>query len=146
MTRKLLLLLAVAFGGCLTDLEPEVGPLIAGQCKNEDSNEEVDVSFSNDVLPLLQMRCGCHDPKGMGSGYAIELTGFSVGSRDDLIQGGSKSGDKSVVPGDACASILVQKCAESFPFGSRMPLYGPYLSKTDMSLLRDWIVEGAHDN
>jgi hypothetical protein len=137
MTRKLLLMAALAgAAACIADLEPEVGPPIAGQCKNEDSNEEIDVSFKNDVLPLLQMRCGCHDPKGMGSGYAIELTGYSVGSR----------GDKSVVPGDACSSILVQKCSEAVPFGSRMPLYGPYFSMTDMSLLRDWIVEGAHDN
>jgi hypothetical protein len=147
MTRKLLLLAALAgAAACIADLEPEVGPPIAGQCKNEDSNEEIDVSFKNDVLPLLQMRCGCHDPKGMGSGYAIELTGYSVGSRGDLMKGGSKTGDKSVVPGDACSSILVQKCSEAVPFGSRMPLYGPYFSMTDMALLRDWIVEGAHDN
>jgi hypothetical protein len=146
MIRKLLLLAALGAAACIADLEPEVGPLVAGQCKNEDSNPEIDVSFKDEVLPLLQMRCGCHDPKGTGSGYAIELTGYSVGGRADLLRGGSKTGDKSVVPGDACSSLLVQKCAESFPFGSRMPLYGPYLSKTEMSLMRDWIVEGAHAN
>jgi hypothetical protein len=146
MMRKLLFLFALGGAACIADFEPEVGALVAGQCKNEDSNDEIDVSFKNDVLPVLQMRCNCHDPKGMGSGYAIELTGFSVGSRADVIKGGGKTGDKNVVPGDACASVLVQKCSESFPFGSRMPLYGPYLSKTEMNLLRDWIVEGADDN
>lgn len=146
MMRKLLLLAALGVAACVADLEPEVGPLVAGQCKNEDSDPEIDVSFKNDVLPLLQMRCGCHDPKGMGSGYAIELTGYSVGSRADLLKGGSKTGDKSVVPGDACSSILVQKCSEAAPFGSRMPLYGPYFSKAEMNLLRDWIVEGANAN
>jgi hypothetical protein len=146
MTRRLLLVLALGGAACIADLEPEVGPLVAGQCKNEDSNEEIDVSFKDDVLPLLQMRCSCHDPAGMGSGYAIELTGYSVGGRGDLLKGGSKTGDKSVIPGDACGSHLVQKCSESFPYGSRMPLYGPYLSKVEMNLLRDWIVEGAHDN
>jgi hypothetical protein len=146
MTRKLLVLLALGTAACLADLEPEVGPAIAGQCKNEDSNAEIDVSFKDEVLPLLQMRCSCHDPKGMGSGYAIELTGYSVGSRRDLLKGGAKSGDKSVIPGDACNSQLVQKCGESTPYGSRMPLYGPYFSKEDMAILRDWIVEGANEN
>ena len=32
-------------------------------------------------------------------------------------------------------------------FGARMPLDGPpYLSLTDLQLISDWIVEGAHDN
>ena len=145
MSRKPFLLVAFFVAACLSEIEPEVGALTAGQCKNEDSNVEIDVSFKDEVLPLLQMRCSCHDPKGMSSGYAIELTGYSVGGRADLLKGGAKTGDKSVIPGDACGSQLVQKCSESFPYGSRMPLYGPYFSKTEMALLRDWIVEGAHD-
>jgi hypothetical protein len=145
MIRGLLVVLTLASAACLSDIEPEVGPPIAGRCKNEDSNSEIDVSFKEDVLPLMQMRCSCHDPKGMGSGYAIEQTGFSVGGYAEIVRGGTKSA-KSVVPGDACSSVLVQKCSEAPPFGSRMPLYGPYFSSSEMAILHDWIVEGAHDN
>lgn len=130
--------------GCLSELEPDVGPVIAGQCKNEDSDPEVDVSFNDEVLPMLQMRCGCHDPKGSGS--AIDSTAFSIGNAQEVKRGGNKSADKAVVAGDPCASVLVQKVSEAPPFGARMPVSGPYYSSSEMALLRDWIVEGAHDN
>lgn len=125
-------------------LEPDVGPKIAGQCQNEDSNSEADVSFTDEVIPMLAERCGCHDPKGGGS--AIDSTGFSVGSYRDIMKGGSKSSDNMVVPGDACGSALAQKCSEAPPYGTRMPIAGPYLSASEMAVLRDWIVEGAHAN
>ncbi len=144
MKRPHLLLLCLSLTACFSELEPDVGPVIAGQCKNQDTDEEVEVSFKDEVLPMLQMRCGCHDPKGSGS--AIDSTAFAIGSRREVLRGGNKSSDKIVVAGDACASILVQKCSEAPPFGSRMPIGGPYYTSDEMSLLRDWIVEGAHDN
>jgi hypothetical protein len=138
------MVLALSLAGCLSGLEPEVGPVIAGQCKNDDSDSEVDVSFKDEVLPMLAMRCGCHDPKGSGS--AIDATAFSVGNYREVMRGGSKSADKAVIEGDACNSIIVQKVSEAPPFGARMPVSGPYFSSTETNLLRDWIVEGAHDN
>lgn len=138
------IVVSVVLAGCLSEIEPDVGPVIAGQCKNEDSDEDVDVSFSDEVLPMLQMGCGCHDPKS--GGFAIDTTGFSIGNRSEVLRGGNKSGDKIVVPGDACASILVQKCSEAPPFGARMPISGPYFTRSEMNLLRDWIIEGAHAN
>jgi len=144
MMRRHLVLLCLSLTACLSELEPEVGPVIAGQCKNEDSDPEQEVSFKDEVLPMLQMRCGCHDPKASGS--AIDSTGFAIGSRRELVRGGNKSADKIVVAGDACSSILVQKCSEAPPFGSRMPIGGPYFTSDDLAVLRDWIIEGAHDN
>ena len=33
------------------------------------------------------------------------------------------------------------------PFGARMPRNGPpYLPASDVALITDWIIEGAHDN
>jgi hypothetical protein len=144
MKRPHVLLLCLSLTACLSQLEPDVGPVIAGQCKNEDTDPEVEVSFKDEVLPMLQMRCGCHDPKGSGS--AIDSTAFAVGSRREVLRGGNKSSDKIVVAGDACSSVLVQKCSEAPPFGSRMPIGGPYFTSEEMGLMRDWIVEGAHDN
>jgi hypothetical protein len=144
MRRRHLLLICLSLGACLSELEPNVGPVIAGQCKNEDSDPEAEVSFTDEVLPMLQMGCGCHDPKSGGS--AIDTTGFAVGSRREVMRGGNKSSDKIVIAGDACGSVLVQKCSEAPPFGSRMPISGPYFTSDEMSILRDWIIEGAHDN
>ena len=139
-----LILVGLSLSGCMSELEPDVGPVIAGQCKNEDSDPEVEVSFKDEVLPMLQMRCGCHDPKASGS--AIDATGFSIGNASEVKRGGSKSGANAVVPGDACESILVQKVSAAPPFGARMPISGPYYSSTELAVLRDWILEGAHDN
>jgi hypothetical protein len=144
MKRRHLLFVCLSLSACLSELEPDVGPVIAGQCKNTDTDSEVEVSFTDEVLPMLQMRCGCHDPKGSGS--AVDTTGFAIGSYKEVMRGGSKSSDKAVIPEDPCGSVLVQKCSEAPPFGSRMPIGGPYFSSTEMNLLRDWIVEGANDN
>lgn len=144
MKRSHLLFVCLSLSACLSELEPDVGPVIAGQCKNEDSDPEVEVSFTDEVLPMLQMRCGCHDPKGGGS--AIDTTGFSVGSRRELLRGGNKSVDKIVVADKPCDSVVVQKCSDAPPYGARMPMGGPYFTSTELNLLRDWIVEGADDN
>lgn len=144
MKRRYLLTIALGMMGCLSEIEPEVGPLTAGQCKNEDSNPDEDVSFKDEVLPMLAEGCGCHDP--MKGGSAIDTTSFSIGNVREVKRGGSKSGANIVKAGDPCNSVLVQKCSDAPPFGSRMPVSGPYFSSTEMSILRDWIVEGAHDN
>jgi hypothetical protein len=144
MKRRYFVLIALVTAACMSELEPEVGPLMAGQCKNEDSNSEEDLSFKEEVLPMLAMRCGCHDPKMSGS--AIDTTSFSIGNYREVMKGGVKSGENIVKPGDPCNSVLVQKCGDAPPFGSRMPVSGPYFSKTELSVLSDWIVEGAHDN
>jgi hypothetical protein len=125
-------------------LEPDVGEPIAGVCKNEDTDREHDVSFEEDVLPLLTESCGCHDPAKFGS--AIDLVGFSIENYGKVRRGGANSGEEIVIEGDPCNSILLQKLSEAPPFGVRMPTFGPYLSRKEMALLHDWIAEGAHDN
>ncbi|MFM2420672.1 MAG: hypothetical protein RL385_5395 [Pseudomonadota bacterium] len=136
------LTLALVVSGCLADLSPEVGPAIAGQCSNEDSDEGTDVSFQADILPMLTEGCGCHSPKST-TPFAIDSTGFSVGSRASVLRGGQKSGSQSVVPGEPCSSQVYTKCTEAPPYGARMPLYGPYFTPAQMQLLHDWIAEGA---
>jgi hypothetical protein len=143
--RSMVLLCAVTAAGCLASLEPDVGPLTAGHCDARDSDEDVAVSFQVDVLPLLQKGCGCHNPESERP-FAIDLTGFSIESVDALMRGGKQSGSEAVVPGDPCASVLVQKVGDAPPFGTRMPMYGPYFDKKQRALLHDWIAEGARDD
>jgi len=132
--------------GCLGAVEPDVGPVIAGQCSSDDSDPDVDVFFSSDVHPILQRGCSCHDPGDMNA-VGFELAGLSFASYRSLLEGGAVSGSDIVRPGAPCDSIIVQKVGDAPPYGSRMPLNGPpFLSDQEIQQLHDWIAEGAHDN
>ncbi len=143
-SRPLLLcaLLAVAAAAaCVDTFEPDVGELTAGNCESEDSDPDSDVDPMV-ILNHLQMGCGCHNPTM--SGVSIDGTGFSVGSWASIKRGGNNSHDKIIVAGDPCQSYLYQKLSNAPPSGTRMPISGPYWSRTEMEQLHDWIAEGAH--
>ena len=146
------LLLSVA---CVDSLEPDVGEPIAGTCKNGDTDPDVDVSFSQELMPLFQgvaregsipKGCGCHNPSLPMGGGAIDTTGFSVGDYSAVRRGGQVSREKIVLPGDPCGSYLYQKLSAAPPTGVRMPSSGPYWSLEEMRILHDWIAEGARAN
>ena len=85
----------------------------------------------------------CHTSDGLG----LRQSGLDLRSYTTLRTGGGRSGASIVIDRDPCASILVQKIEPGPPFGRRMPYNGPpYLSTTDIQLVRDWISEGARDN
>lgn len=113
-------------------------------CVIMDSDPKRDVSFADDIMPILE-RCSCHNSNS-GDSYAISESGLTIEDYESVRVGGYDSGDKIIVPGNACDSILLQKLGTNPPFGERMPLEGPYLSESEMRLLSDWIVEGARDN
>jgi hypothetical protein len=148
--------MVLAWGGvgliaCLSSLEPDVGELRAGTCVPKDSDPERTVSFRNDVLPLFQRPggqggCTCHQPSNKGT-PGIDQTGLSLEDYRSLIKGGTTSHDTIVVPGDPCASLIVQKVSVAPPTGQRMPPSGPpFMTPTEIALLSDWIYEGARDN
>ena len=149
-TSLALVITCLVTSGCVMDLQPEVGELQAGQCRSQDSDPEIEVSFAADILPIFTREqgpgCGCHlstSPSASG----IRLVGLDLTEYGPLMRGGDNSRQTIVVPGDPCASILLQKVSAGPPFGSRMPSNGPpYLSHDDRQLLSDWIAEGAHDN
>lgn len=144
-------LLAVGAQACLAAVEPDVGPVRAGVCRNEDSNPHSEVSFRMDVLPLFgrpfgQAGCGCHQPSSRRT-TGIDATGLDLSSYTSVMAGGTSSGDTVVIPGDPCGSLIVQKTGGAPPSGARMPSDGPpYLSPSELALIKDWIVEGAREN
>ncbi|HTM22519.1 MAG TPA: c-type cytochrome domain-containing protein [Kofleriaceae bacterium] len=144
-------LLLLALSGCLDPLEPEVGPPLHARCDGADSDPDVDVSFEQDIRDAIidgeEYHCTrCHTAGGE-TPIGLEVGGLDLSTYSTLRAGGNISGDQIVVPGDACASILVQKLSEAPPFGSRMPLDGPpFLDDEDMELIVDWIAEGAGDD
>jgi len=150
MRRLVLSWLLLAAAGCISELEPDVGAIRAGTCRSEDTDPFNDVSYKEDVLPLfqrsgLQGGCSCHQP-GNRSTSGIDETGLSLLDYASLMRGTS-SGQKVVVPGDPCASEIVQKVSNAPPTGARMPPGGPpFMTTEEIALLRDWIAEGANDN
>jgi hypothetical protein len=153
--RSLAACIAIAWlsglSACISDVEPDVGPVRAGVCKSEDSDPKDSVSFRNDLLPLFMRPfgsagCSCHLP-GSRRSSGIDATGFDVSTYTSFVRGGNSSRDTAVVPGDPCASLVVQKVSSAPPTGARMPSDGPpYLSPKEIALLSDWIAEGAIDN
>lgn len=136
---------------CLAELEPDVGDLRAGTCTSDDSDPGVSVSFRENILPLFQRSgslggCTCHQPANRSTS-GIDQSGLSLLNYATLMRGGNSSQSTIVVPGDPCASVIVQKVSSAPPFGARMPPGGPpFMTPEEIGLLRDWIAEGAHDN
>jgi len=101
-----------------------------------------DISFSNDVSPILQSSCsgsGCHIPEG--------ISGVQLGSYQNVVNSeGTQYGKKIVVPGDAEASPIIDKLKPSPQYGQRMPYNRPALSSTQIAKIEAWINQGAKDN
>ncbi len=94
------------------------------------------VSYKSNVLPIF-VRWGCEGCHGGTNGLIVT----SVAS---LLKGGIHG--PAIVPGNADASILVEKVSATPPFGVRMPQGGPYLSDSTIQVIKNWINSGALDN
>jgi len=91
------------------------------------------VSFSNDVMPILQANCTrCHGTSRQSGGLRLNTyANLMTGSEDGQV----------VAPGDATNSILVQLIE-----AGRMPRNSGKLADGDIQLIRDWVNGGALDN
>jgi mono/diheme cytochrome c family protein len=93
-----------------------------------------EVSFKNDVLPILDEKCGiCHGSLG----------GWDASSYQSVME----SGDNGPVvnPGDPEASLLAQKLLGTQTIGAEMPP-GGQLPQDEIQTILDWISAGALDN
>jgi hypothetical protein len=94
------------------------------------------VSFTRQVRPLLEQRCGaCHSPDSRTSG----LDATTVTS---LLKGGKHG--PAVVPGKAAESAMLQYIRGNRE--PRMPKGMAPLSDLEIQLLDDWIQAGARDD
>jgi len=116
-------------------IEMPIGPACAAQPKPPR------VSFSDDVLPLLQFRCSsCHQSGGEG----YEKSGLDLTSYAGVMKG-TKYGPM-VVPGDPDTSNLMLLLDWKVSPELRMPHAKKQLSVCDRDLIRTWIFDGAKDN
>lgn len=100
-----------------------------------------DVSFSLDVLPILQNHCvKCHNPDGPG----FQASGLDLRSYESLMQG-TKHG-QIIVPGKPLTSnimVLIEGRADP---SIRMPHNEKPLIRHQIEIIGDWIKQGARDN
>ena len=108
------------------------------------------VSFSAQVLPILNTNCfRCHRDGGQADLAGIELSLVPEDSYDALVGQPSQLDPTltHVIPGDSEASLLyLIISSDSPPIGTRMPQGEAPLSPSDISLVRDWIDQGALNN
>lgn len=105
---------------------PEATPTTAASASGE-------VSFSRDVLPVLESRCiNCHG--GQRTSEGLDMKTYAA------LMAGSQNGPV-VTPGDASNSSFVTLSAEG-----KMPKRGPKLTPSEIQLLTDWVNAGAPNN
>ena len=93
------------------------------------------VEFSRDIRPILNQNCvACH-------GGVRQKNGVSFIFREEAL-GKGKSGRPTIVPGDPDGSELMARLTSTDP-EARMPYHGPPLRPQQISLIRQWIKEGA---
>lgn len=91
------------------------------------------VSFTNDVLPILQSRClNCHGGERTEEGLVVRThADLMAGSKNGLI----------VIPGNAEGSLFIELVVNR-----EMPKRGPKLTPPQTQLLIDWVNQGALNN
>ncbi len=95
--------------------------------------QQKQVSFTEDIQPILQYRCGnCH----MGEFVSKDLR---MDTYEDLMKG-SRNGSV-IIAGNAKESLLVQKVSSG-----QMPKRGPKLTPSQVQIIVDWINSGAPNN
>jgi mono/diheme cytochrome c family protein len=93
-----------------------------------EAGEGGDVSFANDVLPMLETNCAtCHGEMAMG--------GLQATDYDSLMAGGQSG--PVVLPGSPDESLIVVKMDGEHP---------AVLTSDDLQSLGDWIAAGAENN
>jgi mono/diheme cytochrome c family protein len=91
------------------------------------------VSFSKDVLPILQSRCvNCHG--GQKTEKGLDMTSY------DKLMAGSENGSV-VTAGSPDNSNLIKMIQQG-----KMPKSGPKLLPAQVQMLVDWVTAGAKNN
>jgi len=92
-----------------------------------------EVSFANDVFPILESRCiNCHGGERIQEGLVML-------SYDELLAGSDNG--PVIVPGDVEGSLLVELVANQ-----KMPKRGPKLTPPQVQIITDWVAAGAPNN
>lgn len=137
MQRLLLLTIGLLFSvlGCTRDRVPVLMPDDISRPMEVHESVDVEVSFNQNVLPILTARCalaGCHVADGPH--------GLDFRTYESFIAGGEHG--PAFIPGNAQESVIVVEIVSG-----RMPPGGPPLTEAEIQLFIDWInQQEAHDD
>ena len=96
------------------------------------------VSYTNDIVPLMQQYCtDCHEDGGESEG------GWDATTVANMLMEGKKAG-AGVIPGDPDNSSVVKYIRGELK--PRMPKRKPALSVEELHVIRMWIAAGAKDD
>ena len=95
----------------------------------------------NEIFTPTCAALGCHDP--LGHQESQILTAGRAYSQIVNVQSVQMPGLVKIAPGDPANSYMYRKIVGAGITGDRMPQNGPYLSDTQIKLIRDWIRRGA---
>ena len=99
------------------------------------------VSFKEDVFPVIEIRClECHQPGGSG----FEASGLDMRTYEGLMKG-TKNGPM-ITPGNAVDSNLLAVIDRRTSAEIWMPHNAKQLSKCERQALRFWVLQGAQNN
>ncbi|MHC4247399.1 MAG: c-type cytochrome domain-containing protein, partial [Planctomycetota bacterium] len=99
-----------------------------------EGSDEID--FNRDVRPILVARCfACHGPD-----ESTRERGLRLDIRDGAVQPVRTGRDPAIVPGDAHASLLIERITDEL---DPMPPSGERLTEDEIETLRRWIDAGA---
>lgn len=94
-----------------------------------------DVTFDNQVLPILQAKCfRCHNQQRVEGGLQLDL-------KETALKGGDSG--LAIVPGQPAHSLLLQRIKSNDEF-ERMPQEAARLSNDEISVLTQWVEQGAN--
>lgn len=102
------------------------------------------VSFANDIQPIIQangcLAGSCHGNTTISGGLNL-----GNGTYSDIRNATGLHG-AFIDSGNAAGSNFYLKVSPTPPYGARMPLSLPPLSTAQITMIRDWINQGALDN
>lgn len=102
---------------------------------------EPDVSFAQDVRPVLEKHCAdCH----LGSGEGVEASGFVVEGYDDVMKGTNLG--PVIVSGDPLSSNLYRLVSGKVDPSIQMPHGKDPLTEEEIRVIELWIAQGAQNN
>jgi len=121
---------------CLRSLSLSIVTLLLGL-----TQAAAEVDFNRDIKPILSNRCYfCHgpDPEERQGG----IDGLRLDTRDGALE--DLGGHAAIVPGDAEASVLIERVTSTEEGVIMPPLdSGHHLTAGEIDLLRQWIEQGA---
>lgn len=107
----------------------------------DDNPTPSEPTFSN-VQVILNNNCA-----GSGCHVGERTNGVRLDGYNNVMESvGNAYNENIVQPNDAAGSPIVDKIEPNPEFGSRMPENMTPLSSNQISLIRDWIDNGAMDN